>query len=314
MECYNFATDEDKYPRNVNIPESEGSRDVHEPTLEIHEITEKVKIKKVNIGTEADPKVASIGDYWDDETVGHIVDLLQEYQDLFPTKFIEMKGILGDIGVMRIMLKEGAKPIKQHLYRFNPKYKEKVRQDLDKMTATGIIELVEESEWVSPMVVQDKKTKGEIRICVDLRKLNDASVHDPFPTPFTDEVLDNVGGQEVYSFTDGFSGYPQIMIHKEDKHKTTFAIEWGYFQYIMMPFGLNNAPAIFSRVTVAVFKEYIHKFLEVYFDDWTVFGLLKKHVEALRLMLAKCKQHHISLNLKKCIFCVPFGVFLGHLV
>ena len=62
------------------------------------------------------------------------------------------------------------------------------------MLATGIIEPVEESEWVSPMVVQDKKTKGEIRICVDLKKLNDASIHDPFLTPFIDEVLDNVGG------------------------------------------------------------------------------------------------------------------------
>ena len=81
-----------------------------------------------------------------------------------------------------------------------------------------------------------------------------------------------------------------------------------------MPFGLKNAPAIFSRVVLAVFKEFIHKFLEVYFDDWTVFGLLKKHVEALRLMLAKCRQHQISLNLKKCIFCVPFGVLLGHIV
>ena len=91
------------------------------------------------------------------------------------------------------------------------------------MLTAGIIEPVEESEWVSPMVVQEKKTKGEIRICVNLRKLNDACLHDPFPTPFTDEVLDNVGGQEVYSFTDGFSGYHQIRIAPEDRHKTTFA-------------------------------------------------------------------------------------------
>ena len=97
------------------------------------------------------------------------------------------------------------------------------------MLTAGIIELVEEGEWVSPMVVQDKKTKGEIRICVDLRKLNNASIHDPFPTPFTDEVLDNVGGQEVYSFTDEFLGYHQIRIHEEDRYKTTFAIEWGSF-------------------------------------------------------------------------------------
>ena len=74
------------------------------------------------------------------------------------------------------------------------------------MLAAGIIEPVEESKWVSPMVVQEKKTKGEIRICVDLRKMNDACLHDPFPTPFIDEVLDNVKGQEVYSFTDGFLG------------------------------------------------------------------------------------------------------------
>ena len=156
--------------------------------------------------------------------------------------------------------------------------------------------------------------KGEIRVCVDLRKLNDAFVHDPFPTPFTGEVLDNVGGQEVYSFTYGFSRYHQIRIHKDDRHKTMFATEWGSFQYIVMPFGLKNAPAIFSMVVVAVFKEYIHKFLEVYFDDWTIFGLLKKHVEALRLMLAKCRQHQISLNLMKCIFCMPFGILLGQIV
>ena len=93
------------------------------------------------------------------------------------------------------------------------------------MLAASIIEPVEESEWVSPMVMQEKKTKGEIRICVDLCKLNDTSLHDPFLTPFTDEVLDNVGGQEVYSFIDGFSGYHQIRILPEDQHTTTFAIE-----------------------------------------------------------------------------------------
>ena len=97
------------------------------------------------------------------------------------------------------------------------------------MLAAGIIELVEESKWVSPMVEKEKKTKGEIRICVDLHKLNDVSLHDPFLTPFTEEVLDNVGGQEVYSFTDGFSGYHQIRIHLEDQYKTTFATEWGSF-------------------------------------------------------------------------------------
>ena len=127
--------------------------------------------------------------------VSKVTQLLHEYQDLFPMKFSEMKGILGDIGVIKIPLKPDVRPVKQCPYRLNPKYKEKVRLELDKMLAAGIIEPVEESEWVIPMVVQEKKTKGEIRICVDLRKLNDACLYDPFPTPFTDEVLDNVGGQ-----------------------------------------------------------------------------------------------------------------------
>ena len=81
-----------------------------------------------------------------------------------------------------------------------------------------------------------------------------------------------------------------------------------------MPFGLKNSPAIFYRVVISAFKEYIHKFLEVYFDDWTIFGLVKDHITSLRLMLNKCRQHQISLNLKKCIFCAPFGILLGHVV
>ena len=68
-----------------------------------------------------------------------------------------------------------------------------------------------------------------------------------FPTHFTDEILKNVGGQEAYSFTDGFSGYHQIRIAPEDRYKTTFFKEWGSYQYTVMPFGLNNAPAIFLR-------------------------------------------------------------------
>ena len=117
LECYNFVEepgDEDENPRSINIPEYEGTREVDGPKLEIPGITEPIKIKKINIGTETEPKFASIGDYWDDEMVGHIADLWHGYQDLFTTKFIEMKGIVGDLGVMRIPLKEDARPVKQH--------------------------------------------------------------------------------------------------------------------------------------------------------------------------------------------------------
>ena len=88
LECYNFTTgEEDDNPRNINIPESEGTRKIEGPQLDIPAITEHIKLKKINIGTEAEPKFASIGDYWDDETVAHISDLLRDYQDIFHTKF-----------------------------------------------------------------------------------------------------------------------------------------------------------------------------------------------------------------------------------
>ena len=86
------------------------------------------------------------------------------------------------------------------------------------------------------MVVQDKKTE-KICICIDLRKLNDACVHDPFPIPFIDKVLEGVGGHEMYSFMNSFSRYHQIRITKEDHYKTTFVTDWGCFQYLSCRLG-----------------------------------------------------------------------------
>jgi hypothetical protein len=100
-----------------------------------------------------------------------------------------------------------------------------------------------------------------------LRKLNDACLHEPFPTPFMDEVLENVGGLEFYSFTDGFLGYHQIKISPKDRYKTSFSTKWGSYQYTVIPFGLKNPPTIFSKVVIVVFKEFIHQFLEVYLDN-----------------------------------------------
>ena len=87
-----------------------------------------------------------------------ITDLLHASRDLFPTKFSEMKGILGDLGEMKIPLNPDANPVKQWSYRLNPRYKKRVKDKLDRMLDAGIIEPIEESKWISPMVVQHKKT------------------------------------------------------------------------------------------------------------------------------------------------------------
>ena len=81
-----------------------------------------------------------------------------------------------------------------------------------------------------------------------------------------------------------------------------------------MPFGSKNAPAVFSRIVVKTFQEYIYKTMAVYFDDWTIYSMLKDHCKWLRLMLERCWQIHLSLNIKKCTFLTPIRILLGHIV
>ena len=121
--CYNINVHEDDDPRKVNIDKIEGQRDVEGPGVEIPFIGQPIKIKKFNIGIEKTLKLANVGDYWDVATIDKITELLHEYQDLFPTKFTDMKGIKGPMGEMRIPLKPSVNPVKQRPYRFNPKYK-----------------------------------------------------------------------------------------------------------------------------------------------------------------------------------------------
>jgi hypothetical protein len=169
---------------------------VEGPYLESKVFVAPIKVKKFNIGTNDNPKMESIGDNWDEKIVERVTELLREYSDLFPTNFTHMKGITWELGEIKIPLKHEATLVKKRPYILNPVYKQKVKVDIARMLEVGIIELVEESDWISPMVVQEKK-QGGISIYVDIKKINDAFLHDPFPTPFTDEVLKNVGGQEA---------------------------------------------------------------------------------------------------------------------
>jgi hypothetical protein len=150
------------------------------------------------------------------------------------------------------------------------------------MLQAGIIYPIDKAEWESPMVVQPKKhDPKKLRICVDFRGLNKQTMTDPFPTPFVDEIINEVIGHKCYSFTDGFSGYNQVPIAKEDQEKTTFVLEFGSFAYRVMPFGLKNAPTVFSRIVVKSFQEYIYKTMVIYFDDWTIYSLFKNHIQWL---------------------------------
>jgi hypothetical protein len=98
-----------------------------------------------------------VGDYWDEQTSQEIQSSLREYDDLFPKTFLELKGIKGVMGEMKIELKPGSKPVRHRPYRLKPRVKEKVKKEIDKMLEVGLIFVVEEVEWASPIVIQSKK-------------------------------------------------------------------------------------------------------------------------------------------------------------
>eukprot|EP00253_Pinus_taeda_P033646 PITA_33646 len=137
------------------------------------------------------------------------------------------------------------------------------------------------------MVLQEKKQKDEIKICVDLRKLNDACVQDPFSTSFIDEELDNANGQEAYSFTNGFFGYHQIKITPEDRSKTTFTTEWGCFSKQLAK--LQEAKQLKEQVHVVLHKEAVLKArLKPWLDEaYAVIGSIEGKLVTLQVMQQK---------------------------
>ncbi|KAD6119846.1 hypothetical protein E3N88_11117 [Mikania micrantha] len=126
-------------------------------------------------------------------------------------------------------------------------------------------------------------------------------------------MLERLSGLLFYCFLDGFSGYFQIPIAPEDQEKTTFTCPYGTFAYRRMPFGLYNALATFQRCMVAIFRDMIETSMEVFMDDFSVFGSSFDHcLKNLDKMLARCVETNLMLNWKKCHFMVTEGIVLGH--
>ncbi|GJS84520.1 reverse transcriptase domain-containing protein [Tanacetum coccineum] len=137
-------------------------------------------------------------------------------------------------------------------------------------------------------------------VCIDYRKLNDATRKDHFPLPFMDQMLERLAGNEYYCFLDGFSGYFQIPIDPLDQEKTTFTCPYGTFAYLRMPFGLCNAPGTFQRCMVAIFHDMIEKTMEVFMDDFSVFGdSFSSCLSHLDKMLQRCEDTNLVLNWEK---------------
>nr|GEV62158.1 reverse transcriptase domain-containing protein [Tanacetum cinerariifolium] len=151
------------------------------------------------------------------------------------------------------------------------------------------------------------------RVCIDYRKLNDATRKDHFPLPFMDQMLERLAGNEFYCFLDGFLAYFQIPIDPQVQEKTTFTCPYGTFAYRRMPFGLCNAPGTFQRCMMSIFHDMIEKTMKVFMDDFSVFGdSFSSCLTNLDKMLNRCEETNLVLNWEKYHFMCKEGIVLGY--
>jgi hypothetical protein len=150
------------------------------------------------------------------------------------------------------------------------------------MLDADIIALTRHFSWCSNLVVFRKKN-GEIRLCIEFRNLNLACTKDNYPLPNMETLLQRVTGSKIMSMLDGFSGYNQMLVRKEDQNRTTLTTPWDTFEYLRMPFGLLNPGATFQRAMDFSFHELMGKIIEIYQDDLTIFSKERsEHIGHLR--------------------------------
>ncbi|CAM8886359.1 unnamed protein product [Rhodiola kirilowii] len=207
-----------------------------------------------------------------------------------------------------------------------------VQKEIQKLLDADVIYPISDSQWVSSVHVVPKKSgitieedaegkmvttriKNGWRMCIDYRKLNAVTRKDHFPLPFIDQMLDRLAGKPYFCFLDGFSGYNRIPIAPEDQEKTTFTCPFGTFAFRRMSFGLCNAPVTFQRVVTSIFSHMIGEFIEVFMDDFTIYGdTFDACLNNLSTVLARCVSMNLVLNYEKCHFMVTHGIVLGHIV
>ncbi|WVZ58445.1 hypothetical protein U9M48_008720 [Paspalum notatum var. saurae] len=217
------------------------------------------------------------------------------YPDVFPE---ELPGLPPDRDVeFKIDLVLGTAPVSRRPYRMAPDELRELK--LDK----GFIH-PSSSPWGCPALFVEKKDQGGKRLCVDYRPLNTVTIKNKYPLPHIDILFDQLAGAKVFSKIDLRSGYYQIKIREEDIPKTAFSIRYGLYEYLVMSFGLTNAPAFFMYMMNLVFKNELDKFV---ISE-------KEHEEHLKIVLTRLREHKLYAKFNKCAFWLKDVSFLGHIL
>ncbi|GKD40577.1 reverse transcriptase domain-containing protein [Tanacetum coccineum] len=281
------------------------------PELELKDLPSHLEYAFLE-GTDKLPVIIA-KDLKEDEKV-RLLKVLKSHKRAIAWKISDIKGIDPQFCTHKILMEDDSKPEIQHQRRVNPKIHEVIKKEVIKLLDAGLIYPISDSPWVSPVHCVPKKggitvienDDNELiptrlvtgwRVCIDYRKLNDATRKDHFPLPFMDQMLERLAGNEYYCFLDGFLGYFQIPIDPQDQEKTTFTCPYGTFAYRRMPFGLCNALGTFQRCMMAIFHDMIEETMEVFMDDFSVLrdsfssclSYLEKKAQTSRIEFDKAK-------------------------
>ena len=154
-----------------------------------------------------------------------------------------------------------------------------------------------------------------MRMCIDYHELNKVTIKNKYPLPRIDDLFDQLRGATVFSKIDLQSGYHQLKVKGEDIPKTAFRTRYGHYEFLVMSFGLTNAPAAFMDLMNRVFKDYLDKFVVVFIDDILIYSKDEVvHEEHLRMILTRLKEHQLYAKFKKCEFWLSQVAFLGHII
>jgi hypothetical protein len=229
--------------------------------------------------------------------------VLEEFSDVMPEDLPSKRRVDHAIVVM-----PGVAPPAKAPYRMNQEELKELKVQLKELLSKRYIK-PNKSPYGAPVLFVHKKD-GTLRMCVDYKAFNKATVKNWYPLPLVDDLFDRLSGAKVFSRIDLRSGYYQIRIAEGDKEKIACRTRYGSYEFLVMPFGLTNALATFCTLMNDIFREWLDDFIVIYIDDILIYsGSLEEH---LRKVFQRLRENKLYVKLEKCKFGVTEVDFLGH--
>ncbi|KAK9079891.1 hypothetical protein SSX86_001564 [Deinandra increscens subsp. villosa] len=237
--------------------------------------------------------------------------VVQEFKDVF---LDDLPGLPPDRDVeFKIDLVPNAKPVAKAPYRLAPAELQELKTQIQELLDKGFIR-PSVSPWGAPVLFVKKKD-GSMRMCIDYRELNKLTVKNKYPLPIIDDLFDQLQGAKWFSKIDLRSGYHQLKVKEEDVPKTAFRTRYGHYEFLVMSFGLTNAPAAFMDLMNRVCKPMLDKSVIVFIDDILVYSRNEaEHAKHLREVLERLREEKLYAKFSKCAFWLKEVQFLGHVI